>query len=224
VPKILSEANIEAFRDRLCHVAEGLFAAHGPDGVTMRELAEALGVSQMTPYRYFKDKDTILAAVRTRAFDRFSAAMEAADRKVQVRHRKPTRAAKGTADRGGDNAYLEFALGNPAAYRLMFDVSQPTFSEYPELLAAMDRARRTMGEGLRQLAADGRFNGDVALTAHVFWAMLHGAVMLELVGFLQAEKFGARKIAKTALEALGRQFGLQESTVPRRPGANGSRR
>src|SRR5271163_1756971 len=82
MPKILSAANIEAFRDRLCNIAEGLFAAHGPDGVTMRELADALGVSQMTPYRYFKDKDDILAAVRTRAFNRFAAVMENAERKA----------------------------------------------------------------------------------------------------------------------------------------------
>src|SRR5271154_1319260 len=80
MPKILSTTHIEAFRERLCDVAEGLFASHGPDGVTMRELAAALGVSQMTSYRYFKDKDAILAAVRTRAFNRFAAAMESAER------------------------------------------------------------------------------------------------------------------------------------------------
>jgi AcrR family transcriptional regulator len=199
VPKILSAANIEAFRDRLCNVAEALFAAHGPDGVTMRELAAALGVSQMTAYRYFKDRDAILAAVRTRAFNRFAAAMELAGREPVRMRRNP---------RTPGNAYLDFALQNPAAYRLMFDVSQPTFVEYPELLAAMERARLTMGDGLRRLAAQGRFGGDVALTAHIFWSAMHGAVMLELVGLLDREKFDARKIATAAIEALERQLGL----------------
>ena len=46
--------------------AERLFAEHGVEAVTMRQLAAALGVSPMTPYRYFKDKDAILAAVRAR--------------------------------------------------------------------------------------------------------------------------------------------------------------
>ena len=78
MPKTLSPADIETFRSRLCDIAEGLFAAHGPDGVTMRELAEAMGVSSMTAYRYFEDKDAILAAVRTRAFSRFAGAMEQA--------------------------------------------------------------------------------------------------------------------------------------------------
>ena len=44
----------------------------------MRQLADALGCSPMTPYRYFRNKDEILAAVRTAAFDRFAAALEEA--------------------------------------------------------------------------------------------------------------------------------------------------
>jgi AcrR family transcriptional regulator len=207
MPKILSEAAVESFRDRLCHIAEGLFAAHGPDGVTMRELAQTLGVSQMTPYRYFKDKDAILAAVRTRAFNRFAAAMEnSAGRSLAKRALKSK--SKKSGLEAPENAYLDFALGNPAAYRLMFDVSQPTFVDYPELVKAMDRARLTMGDGLRRLAAQGRFKGDVTLTAHVFWSALHGAVMLQLVGLLEHSSFDARKIASTALAALARQLGV----------------
>ena len=194
MPRTLSAADLEAFRTRLCDVAEKLFAAHGPDAVTMREMADALGVSSMTPYRYFKDKDAILAAVRTRAFNQFAAAMEAARQTAKAR---------------SGNAYVEFALAHPAAYRLMFDVSQPTFADYPELVAAMSRARLTMGEGLRELAAAGRFKGDVELAAYVFWSTMHGAVMLELAGLLEGSKLDARKIAKPAIEALGKHFGLK---------------
>jgi AcrR family transcriptional regulator len=208
VPKILSEANIEAFRDRLCNIAEELFAAHGPDGVTMRQLAEAMDVSQMTPYRYFNDKDAILAAVRTRAFNRFAAAMENAGLAAEKPRRGPARKSATARSEAPENAYLDFALANPAAYRLMFDVSQPTFGEYPDLLAAMERARLTMGDGLRRLAAEGSFSGDVELTAHVFWSALHGAVMLELTGLLNRENLNARAIANAAIEALGRQFGV----------------
>jgi AcrR family transcriptional regulator len=192
MPRTLSPADLEAFRTRLCDVAEKLFAAHGPDGVTMREMADALSVSSMTPYRYFKDKDAILAAVRTRAFNQFAAAMESAQ----------------NAKARSGNAYVEFALAHPAAYRLMFDVSQPTFADYPELVAAMDRARLTMGGALRELAAAGRFKGDVELAGYVFWSAMHGAVMLELAGLLDGSKLDAHKIAKPAREALGKYFGL----------------
>ena len=53
----------------------------------MRELASALGVSPMTPYRYFRDKDDILAAVRARAFDRFAAALGNSSRPAGHLHR-----------------------------------------------------------------------------------------------------------------------------------------
>ncbi len=91
MPKTLSPGDIEAFRNRLCDIAEGLFAAHGPDGVTMRQLADAMGVSSMTPYRYFEDKDAILAAVRTRAFNRFAAAMETAGEALRKKKGGPSR-------------------------------------------------------------------------------------------------------------------------------------
>ncbi|RYG28371.1 MAG: TetR/AcrR family transcriptional regulator, partial [Burkholderiales bacterium] len=76
MPKVLSPQDIEAFRERLCDIAEEKFAAQGINGVTLRDLATAMGVSPMTPYRYFKDKDAILAAVRSRAFNRFAETME----------------------------------------------------------------------------------------------------------------------------------------------------
>ena len=64
----------------------------------MRALAEDLGCSAMTPYRYFHDKQEILAAVRAAAFDRFADAMEkAANVRAmpsprRVRSEKPTSA------------------------------------------------------------------------------------------------------------------------------------
>ena len=56
----------------------GCSPSTAPDAVTIRQLAQAIGVSPMTPYGYFKDKDAILAAVRARAFDRHADALEKA--------------------------------------------------------------------------------------------------------------------------------------------------
>jgi AcrR family transcriptional regulator len=78
MPRVLTETDVADFRDRLCEAAERLFAEKGPDAVTMRQLSAELGVSPMTPYRYFEDKDDILAAVRTSAFNRFAEALEKA--------------------------------------------------------------------------------------------------------------------------------------------------
>jgi AcrR family transcriptional regulator len=196
VPKVLSASDIESFRDRLCDIAEEKFAALGPDGVTLRDLASAMGVSPMTPYRYFKDKDAILAAVRVRAFSRFAQAMESAE-------------ASGARKKGvfTGAAYVDWALKNPAAYRLMFDTQQPTAEAYPDLIAAMARARETMTAYWRRIKAQGRFKGDVELAGHMMWSAMHGAVMLEMAGLLH-KAMDARKLAARALLALARDLGV----------------
>ena len=202
MPRLLSDSDVTGFRDRACAVATRLFAAKGPEGVTMRELAAALGVSAMTPYRYFRDKDDILATVRARAFDRFAEVLETA---YSGPGTVPERA---LAKR---DAYVRFALEEPATYRLMFDLSQPTEDEYPDLVRAMTRARATMTSHVRDLVAEGFVSGDPELIGHVFWAALHGAVTLHLAGKLSPQyklssQYGIDRIVAEATRALGAGF------------------
>jgi AcrR family transcriptional regulator len=178
MPRNLSAAQVEDFRARLCAVAQERFATDGRDAVTMRSLAEALGCSPMTPYRYFRNKDDILAAVRTAAFDHFAEAMEAAAAGAG----DPRAAGQATGE-----AYVRFALGNPDAYRLMFDLSQPDQDRYPDLVRASARARRTMSAALETLVKAGIFGGDPELLGYAFWAALHGLVVLRLAGKLPPE-------------------------------------
>ena len=72
MPRSLSRDAERAFRDRLCRIAARQFATLGYAGVTLRALAQELGCSRMTPYRYFADKGEILAAIRARAFGRLA--------------------------------------------------------------------------------------------------------------------------------------------------------
>lgn len=197
MPKVLSPQDIEAFRERLCDIAEEKFAAQGINGVTLRDLATTMGVSPMTPYRYFKDKDAILAAVRSRAFNRFAETME----KSEGAMRK-----KGGGQPG--DTYIDWALRNPAAYRMIFDTNQPTSSSYPELIAAMKRAKETMTASWKTLREQGRFKGDVELAGHLHWSAMHGAVMLELTGLLK-KPHDARAIARRALTALLRDLDVK---------------
>ena len=104
MPRYLTEQDIADFRAELCRVATERFARFGYEGVTMRQLAEALGCSPKTPYRYFKDKADILATVRAQAFGKFADTLE-----------KATAGVTDTAERARltGEAYLAFALKNP---------------------------------------------------------------------------------------------------------------
>jgi AcrR family transcriptional regulator len=175
----LTATDLADFRQRLIDAARGLFASKGLEGFTMRELAAAIGVSAMTPYRYFRDKEEILAAVRTDAFDRFADSLETA-----FAASAPDAVNRSTAV---GEAYVRFAFGERESYRLMFDMAQPDESEYPDLVRATMRARRTMTDFVRALVAKGILAGDPVLIGHVFWAALHGAVVLQLAGKLGPE-------------------------------------
>jgi AcrR family transcriptional regulator len=173
MPRYLTDQDIADFRAELCKVATERFARFGYDGVTMRQLAEALGCSPKTPYRYFKDKADILATVRAQAFTKFADALEAATKApVDERGRRTT------------EAYVAFATANPHAYRIMFDIDAPVDGTHPELGPAADRAARFITRGAEEMAAAGIIAVDPKLFGWSMWAAVHGIVMLHQSGML----------------------------------------
>ena len=174
--KAKTEAEIAQFRDAVCDAATRLFIERGPQNVTMRQIASEVGVSPMTPYRYFRDKDEILAIVRAEAFNRFSGALETAVANA------PDARSKGRAV--GD-AYVNFAKSYPAAYQLIFAFAQQDEEQYPELQAANARAQKAMVNYVEEMIAAGLLEGDAQLIGYMFWATLHGIVVLELASGLR---------------------------------------
>ena len=176
MPRYLTEQDIADFRAELCRVATERFARFGYEGVTMRQLADALGCSPKTPYRYFKDKADILATVRAQAFASFADALE----KAMVGVASPW-------DRGriSGQAYIGFALANPHAYRIMFDIDVPIDDSHPELGHQAERAARYITAGAETLAEAGLIDFDPQLFGYTMWAALHGIVMLHQSGMLK---------------------------------------
>lgn len=55
--------NDTTMRRKILQTAAGLFTAHGYDGVSMREISEACGLSKPGLYYHFFDKETLFLAV-----------------------------------------------------------------------------------------------------------------------------------------------------------------
>jgi AcrR family transcriptional regulator len=175
MPRYLTEQDIADFRAELCKVATERFARFGYEGVTMRQLAEALGCSPKTPYRYFKDKADILATVRAQAFAKFADTLE----KARAGVTDPAERGRLTSE-----AYLAFALKNPHAYRIMFEIDAPVDEKHPELGPQAERAARYITRGAEEMAAAGVIDVDPKLFGWSMWAALHGIVMLHQSGML----------------------------------------
>ena len=79
----------------------------------------------------------------------------------------------------------------------MFDFDQADESEYPDLVAAVIRARRSMTAYVEDLIAADLLNGDAQQLGELIWSASHGAVVLEM----------ARKLPKGSARALAAQLG-----------------
>ncbi len=188
MPRTLSEQQVDAFREQLCAVAIRRFAEHGYAGVTLRGLAREVGCSPMTPYRYFADKDEIFATVRAAAFGRFADACEASARAS----RDPLQRLVALG-----RAYLRFALDEPHAYRIMFELSQPDELDYPELSKQASRARQAKLDAVEEAIRAGVIAGNRIEVANLLWSGMHGVIVLSL-----AHKLHERPDLETLCEAM----------------------
>jgi AcrR family transcriptional regulator len=171
----LTQPEIEAFRDEIIRAASRLFAERGYEAVTMRSLAAELGCSPMTPYRYFDGKAEIFAMVKADAYRRFADAEEAAAATAADPAARLTVLAR---------AYVDFALAEPDAYRIMFELAQAADDAYPELQAQARRAWGALRDAVGAAVAAGLIAGDADDVAHLYWAQVHGLVALHLAGKL----------------------------------------
>lgn len=179
MPKVLTAEQIVCFRNRLCDLALVSFAKHGVDGISLRGMAAELGCSRTTPYRYFKNKADILAALRQREFGRLADTME--NTMQQSKH-------SGQQLMALASSYLHFAMANPAAYRVMYEVEQQDAHHYPQLSAEILRSAEPLRQLINTLVASGQVHGDPLNISYLYWAGLHGLISLHLSNFPGQER------------------------------------
>jgi len=171
----------------------------GIHAFTLREVARRAGVSHAAPYRHFRDKAELLAAVAEEGFDRLTAAMRAAAAKSQ----EPFECLQNAG-----LAYIEFAQEHPEHFLVMFTVNVDE-NLHPSAKAAAHRcfaallALVTVSQDARQLAG---MRPETA--TRIAWTQVHGIAELALRGQLGfGNKQELREFAKLATQVFG--CGLQ---------------
>lgn len=176
MPRALTKDEIRSFREELVRAATRLFSEHGVEGVTLRAIANELGCSPMTPYRYFANKEEIFRAVRMAGFEEFGSRIEVA---AQQHPRDPRERYHALG-----HAYLGFAQDEPHAYRVMFQLDRPDEPPDEEYEALTRSTWAPLLQTTHALVARGDLAGDPNVLAHLAWVSLHGAVTLHLSGHL----------------------------------------
>jgi AcrR family transcriptional regulator len=142
--------------------AATLVAERGADGISLRELARAAGVSHAAPAHHFTDRRGLFTALATEGFNLLAAALtDARPRLVDAAR-----------------AYVRFALDHPGHYAVMFDKSLYDDTDV-DLVAAAAAASAELSRGVRTLD-DPHARVDPEGAALAAWSLVHGFSLLWL--------------------------------------------
>ena len=161
----------ERTAEAILEAADVLLVGSGSeDAVSIRAVADAVGLTPAAIYRHFPDKETLLFAVCAQHFDRITEevavpALDSTDDPIDALRRLA-------------EAYVHFGVENPEHYRIMFMRRQ---DHRPEQYAA----ERVLETGLFGVVLpvvqrgidEGRFRAGVTdplLIAWVLWMAVHG--------------------------------------------------
>ena len=167
---------MEDIKTRIVAAARGLYLERGPEGVTMRGVAERVGVTATALYRHFADKDALLREIAGEGSRLLGShlfrALEAST---------PLERLRATA-----GAYLDFAAAQPQAYRALFDAR---LEEDTSPVALQQGAvRRFLRDRVREAMDAGDLaEGDPDGVALTLWALVHGLASLHFAGITRME-------------------------------------
>ena len=169
-------------RSALIEAALEILTRDGMEGLSLRVLARATGVTQAAPYSHFRDKDDLLAAVAETGFQRLALQMaEEATGQPNVQAR--IERLMGT--------YIRFAVANKSLFQLMFSRELSVMKDYPTLAMTAGKSYSLISATLAQRgvpAEETRF-----LTVSI-WSLCHGLTTLIVDDKIKLEQFGTGDI------------------------------
>jgi AcrR family transcriptional regulator len=168
----------------------------GIGALSLREVARKAGVSHNAPYHHFPDRGSLLAAIAEDGFIALASQMAAA------RAAAPTPRARLEAC---GIAYVRFAIGSPAHFRVMFRPELASPTEHPRVHQASVPALDILVQGVIEAQAAGLIPaGDPMPFVLTCWSAVHGLATLWLDGPLSLDTKGfGKSLDKLATMVVG---------------------
>lgn len=188
----------EDLRNELLAAAVAYVTAEGHEGLSMRKLAELVGVSSGAPYHHFADRRALLTAVALEGYDAMFRATAVPD----------------GADSSGTDVlfhtfvgFLRFAAENPHMFTLMYESELVRPKLCAELAAAQDVGFQLLRHEVERLASH-LPKRERALRIATIWSAIFGyalqsnRAMLRTYPFEPAPAELAPEIVRQALRLL----------------------
>ena len=149
----------------------------GADAVSIRAIAEAVGVTPPSIYLHFRDKGSLILAVCERHFESFDSTIEKAGASTD----DPVESL-----RRGCRAYVRFGLENPEPYRILFMTRTDAALPGNALSGAGAQAFQHLVDAVQRSIDCGAFRPvDPVLAATGVWMAVHGvtSALISMPGF-----------------------------------------
>lgn len=170
-PRIADRERAGEVEREITEAARDLLAAGGLEGLSMRHVAERVGISATAIYHYFDNKDALVQRVVADAFRRFGEYLEAAARPHP----------QGSLDRIAalGEGYVKFAFENQASFRVLFSMQR----QDPRRLEDLPEGGGY--ELLRDTVVEAMDAGTIRRTepdlmAFYLWSVVHGLVTIAM--------------------------------------------
>jgi AcrR family transcriptional regulator len=169
--------------------------------LSLRSIAQDLGVTHRALYRYFSNKDALVTALAADGFAMLNTAMKTA---MGASGRSP-RASRAIS------AYVDFALRRRNLYRVMFALPARKLLKDPELGPQVLAAIATLADAFREPRDPPGISASLRDCAIAAWGFAHGLCDLWHAGALRAQDAAG---AHTFIMKLAEASGLMAAPAP----------
>ena len=196
----------------------------GPDAVSLSGIVREMSMSPAAVYRYFANRDALLADLVVDAYNELADSLSALERGAGTAHEHLDAVLRGTR---------AWALKHPNAYRLIFQTSIGSGQEFAadRTVAASSRSMSVLVNALAAATADNdpalvsespfpgseiskaisawaqrsgltQFSPEILILGLLTWTRLHGIISLELGGHLGATGIGAPVLFEAEVQKI----------------------
>lgn len=178
----------DLLRRNVVEAASHVLVTEGPEALTVRRIAQALGCSTKIIYTMFEGKDGLANALYLEGCTRLGQAIDmvapAANPPVYVQELA--------------QAYWRFALAHPSDYGVLFGGAIPRFQPSPGSKQILGQALGAVASILHTYMIQGLLPAqDPVRLARAIWAPLHGVVSLHLLGHFSDEEEATQAFERT---------------------------
>lgn len=194
----------ETTRERIFAATRDLFDAEGLAGLSMRKIAEAVGLTPMAIYKHYPDKDALVDALMLDGFVAWE------DRVRKLPAKAPIRWLEQFFD-----AFLDFSFTEPRRYEAAFLLPARQARQYPgDFAAGRSPALNMAYQRIEEARALGLIDDtpalDIALTLS---ALGQGLISMYRAGRFAGEK-EFRATYRRAMKRSFQQFANHQTEMP----------